>query len=314
MSFDRERLADAIARHGAVARVVIAEVKGSAPRDVGAAMLVWPGGQSGTIGGGALEFEATERAIAVLKSGTDRFERKPLGPDLGQCCGGAVKVLTERWDRERLDGLVGNVVARALPGRPDAQPMAVARALKAMRGQGTRPDPALIENWFIEPISAPERALWVWGAGHVGRAIVDVLSPLPHLAITWVDTGPERFPSEIPPGVTALPAAAPGPAIAAAPGAAEHLVLTYSHPLDLEICHLLLGHGFKSAGLIGSKTKWARFRARLKALGHGDSSIARITCPIGDPALGKHPQAIAIGVAAAFIDDRRVADREGARA
>nr|MCE2749619.1 XdhC family protein [Rhodobacter sp.] len=78
---------------------------------------------------------------------------------------------------------------------------------------------------------------------------------------------------------------------------ADHLVLTFSHALDLELCHRLLTHGFASLGLIGSQTKRARFRSRLRALGHSDPQIARIRCPIGDPALGKHPQAIAIGVA-----------------
>ena len=78
-------------------------------------------------------------------------------------------------------------------------------------------------------------------------------------------------------------------------------MLTYSHALDLELCHRLLTHGFARAGLIGSATKWARFRARLAALGHPPYAIARIDCPIGNPALGKHPQAIAIGVAAAFV-------------
>jgi xanthine dehydrogenase accessory factor len=75
--------------------------------------------------------------------------------------------------------------------------------------------------------------------------------------------------------------------------------------LDLELCHALLGHGFASLGLIGSATKWARFRGRLGALGHAAAHIARIECPIGDPSLGKHPQAIAIGVAAAFLSQAR---------
>jgi xanthine dehydrogenase accessory factor len=81
-------------------------------------------------------------------------------------------------------------------------------------------------------------------------------------------------------------------------------VLTFSHTLDLALCHALLGHGFRRLGLIGSATKWARFRSRLAALGHGAGAIGRIDCPIGDPALGKHPQAIAIGVAAAFLQER----------
>jgi xanthine dehydrogenase accessory factor len=97
--------------------------------------------------------------------------------------------------------------------------------------------------------------------------------------------------------VTVLPAADPALLVGHCPARAAHLVLTYAHALDLELCHRLLGHGFSSLGLIGSQTKWARFRSRLRALGHADGQIGRIRCPIGDSALGKHPQAIAIGVA-----------------
>ncbi len=98
MSFDREALAAAIARHGRVARVVIATGAGSTPREPGTAMLVWSDGQSGTIGGGALEFQAVARAREALATG-DRCDKVPLGPALGQCCGGAVVLVTEVWDR-----------------------------------------------------------------------------------------------------------------------------------------------------------------------------------------------------------------------
>jgi xanthine dehydrogenase accessory factor len=99
-----------------------------------------------------------------------------------------------------------------------------------------------------------------------------------------------------------------------APKKADHLILTYSHEIDLDLCHRLLGHGFRSAGLIGSRTKWARFRKRLAALGHAPAAIERITCPIGTPALGKHPQAIAIGVAAAMLAPAQARMDEGQRA
>jgi xanthine dehydrogenase accessory factor len=121
------------------------------------------------------------------------------------------------------------------------------------------------------------------------------------VAITWVDLGPDRFPARVPEGVTALPAAEPAALVRFAPPSADHLVLTRSHELDLQLCHALLAHGFASLGLIGSSTKMARFRSRLGALGHTAAQIARIACPIGDPSLGKHPQAIAVGVAAALI-------------
>ena len=158
---------------------------------------------------------------------------------------------------------------------------------------------------MVEPVHKPTRDLWIWGAGHVGRSLVDVLSPLPDIAITWVDTGPERFPASLPTGVTTVPAAKPAELVRHARPHAEHLVLTYSHNLDLELCNRLLSHDFRFAGLIGSATKWARFRSRLAALGHSPEHISRITCPIGDPALGKHPQMIAVGVAAQLLRPAR---------
>jgi len=170
--------------------------------------------------------------------------------------------------------------------------------------------PQMVQGWFVEQIAPPARQVWIWGAGHVGRAIVSVLSPL--VAITWVDTGLDRFPDVIPDGVRVLPAVDPVAAVKLAPKDGEHLILTFSHVLDLALCDALLRHGFGDCGLIGSATKWARFRARLAALGHSPAEIARIACPIGDPDLGKHPQAIAIGVAVAMMksaaDVRSVAD------
>jgi xanthine dehydrogenase accessory factor len=163
------------------------------------------------------------------------------------------------------------------------------------------PAPALIQGWMVESVAQAERPLWIWGAGHVGRALVSVLAPLPGVAITWIDVAADRFPGEVPAGVTVLTATDPAALADHAPADAEHLVLTFSHALDLELCHRLLGHGFARLGLIGSATKWARFRARLAALGHAPATIARIDCPIGNPSLGKHPQAIAVGVAAEVL-------------
>lgn len=304
MSFDLDALRQAVAREGAVVRVVVAGHQGSSPREAGAAMLVWPGGQAGTIGGGALEFQATDRARDLLAQGpARRLERVALGPAVGQCCGGAVSLLFERFDAVSLPVPENGVILRRVePGDgTGAMPLAVRRILAAARGQGARPAPALVQGWMVEPVLRPARALWIWGAGHVGRAVVGVLAPLPDFALTWVDTDPARFPATIPEGVAQLVAADPGDLVAHAPRGAEHLIMTYSHAIDLDLCHRLLGHGFSWAGLIGSATKWARFRHRLAALGHGAEAIGRITCPIGDPALGKHPQAIALGVGVALL-------------
>ncbi|MCB2132144.1 MAG: xanthine dehydrogenase accessory protein XdhC [Rhodobacteraceae bacterium] len=302
MSIDRESLSRAIAVRGPVIRVVVADVAGSAPREAGTAMLVWAGGQDGTIGGGALEYEAAALARAMLAAGrTARLDRMPLGPALNQCCGGAVTILSERWDEDRLAGIAGqDIVARPLPGTGGGMPMAVARILKRARGEGFAPSARIVQGWFVEPVAKAARDLWIWGAGHVGRAIVDVMRPLPGFRLTWADTEASRFPP-LPEGVAQRIATNPADLVPEAPEGADHLVLTFSHALDLDLCHRLLTHGFGSLGLIGSETKWARFRSRLAALGHAPDRVADIRCPIGDPRLGKEPQAIAIGVAAELM-------------
>ncbi|MBM2323494.1 MULTISPECIES: xanthine dehydrogenase accessory protein XdhC [Marivita] len=293
MAFDLTSLHAAIAAHGQVARVVIAEVQGSSPREVGAAMLVWDGGQSGTIGGGALEYQAAQQAFS-----REGFSRHPLGPELGQCCGGAVTLLTEIYDANRLATLDGEtVIARG----PSEMPLAVKRLTTCARNQGVDLRPRMVQGWFVEPVAQPTTPLWIWGAGHVGRALVDVLHPVPEIEITWVDTAPNRFPDTIPERVNALPASDPLRVVPHAPGNAAHLILTYSHALDLSLCDALMRHGFEFAGLIGSDTKWARFTSRLRKMGHPDAQISRICCPIGQKSLGKHPQAIAVGVAAQLL-------------
>ncbi len=293
--FDLPALTAAVQQHGRVARVVIASHDGSAPRETGASMLVWASGQSGTIGGGALEHQATLAARAQTQACT--LARIPLGPALGQCCGGAVTLVTEVFTASTLPQ--GPIVARSVDGSP--MPLAVQRLMAQARGQGAQPVTQLLQGWLVEPVLTPKRQLWLWGAGHVGRAIAAVMAPLPDLSITWVDVALDRFPDAIPMGVTALPAPDLAQAMALAPRDAEHLILTFSHLLDLDICHSAIIHGFLRCGLIGSATKWVRFQKRLTELGHNPIEIAKITCPIGQPALGKHPQAIALGVAAEFL-------------
>lgn len=242
----------------AAIRITITKTAGSVPRGVGTQMLVWADRTEGTIGGGALEWAAMAEARKMLQDGRVSHRAKiPLGPTLGQCCGGSVSLL---WDQAE------------------------------------------------ELTAPPARPLWIYGAGHVGRALVHVMAPLPDFAITWVDTHADRFPAT---DVTTLVARDPALVVRHAPPDADHLILTYSHEIDLALCHAVLSHRFSSAGLIGSATKWARFKTRLAALGHAPAQISRIACPIGDPSLGKHPAAIALGVATAMIgpDRRQTKDR-----
>ncbi|MDJ0638328.1 MAG: xanthine dehydrogenase accessory protein XdhC [Paracoccaceae bacterium] len=295
MSFDATQIGP-----DPVARVVVASTQGSVPREVGAAMMVSDQGVTGTIGGGALEFEAIDRARGVLSTGRERLDRVPLGPGLGQCCGGAVTLLTEVWTSDRL-ATFGDVIARPLPGQSRDAPLSVKRILTEARNSGQLPAPAMVDGWMIEPVSHPHREIWVWGAGHVGRALVDVLAPLPMLKVNWADKDHARFPEAVPDAVKTLIAENPADLVSLAGPLAEHFVLTYSHALDLEICHRVLKQPFGTLGLIGSATKRARFRSRLAALGLTATQIDRMECPIGDPALGKHPQAIALGVASRIL-------------
>jgi len=296
MGFDLNALERAVTEHGRVGRVVITGIQGSSPREIGASMLVWQGGQSGTIGGGALEFELAKSALNVADK---RLSRHALGPELGQCCGGALQIVTEVFEQNTLPTSRDGVVVRAVDGS-HTMPLRVQKLLKDARG-GALIETHVCQGWFIEAVHKTTRALWVWGAGHVGRALVNALAPLPEFATTWIDTSEDRFPNNVPEDVTKLPAQNPAALVKHAPKNAEHIILTYSHALDLELCHQLLTHDFQFAGLIGSKSKWARFQSRLAALGHSNAQISRITCPIGNPVLGKHPQAIAIGVGSSLL-------------
>ncbi|GIT92846.1 xanthine dehydrogenase accessory protein XdhC [Jannaschia pagri] len=279
MTLERTAIADVLAREGAAVRVLIAESRGSAPRAAGTAMLVWADGFTGTIGGGALEWQALAAAREVLRHGGHRVLRLPLGPALGQCCGGAVILVLEHLEQVPPDPWVRRIEGDA--PQPDAQPF------------------AFVDGWLMETQANAGRPVWIWGAGHVGAALAWLLAPLPELSVTCVDHA-ERLP-DLPPEVRALPAADLSKAMVLAPPDAAHIILTYSHEIDLALCHGALRHGFGFCGVIGSATKWARFRSRLSALGHGPDAIARITCPIGERALGKHPQAIAIGVARGLL-------------
>ncbi|QFT58905.1 XdhC and CoxI family protein [Sulfitobacter sp. THAF37] len=233
--------------------VEILAVRGSAPREAGTAMMVTATTTRGTIGGGALELRAVRTARRMLSTGAEQMEENvPLGPGLGQCCGGAV---TLRFGRTP---------------RPVDEPAAAA------------PAPLRLD--------AP-LPLWLWGAGHVGRAVVRACPP-GAFDITWIDSDRDRFPAEVPAAVTMLPAADMPRLAAAAPPDAHHLIFTYSHDIDLALCAALLRRGFGSCGLIGSETKWRRFRTRLEALA---LDPAAITCPIGDKSLGRAPDAIAKG-------------------
>jgi len=299
MTFDLAALRQAVAEHQQVVRVVVAKVDGSAPREVGAAMLVSKDGQTGTIGGGALEWQAVSVA-RTLTSGHPKLARYPLGPALGQCCGGAVTLVYDYFDQQAVDVLGDDIFARRISGDSDPS-LSVQKSLALVRSGNLSIKPHIVDGWMIEGISRPSRPIWVFGAGHVGRALVNILSPLPDVDLTWIDIADTKFPRAVPDTVTKIIAANPADLLQYAPQNTDHIVVTYSHSLDLELCHRALLHGFASLGLIGSKSKWSRFQKRLRDLGHSSESIHKIMCPIGQPKFGKHPHAIAIGVASEMM-------------
>ena len=313
-------------------RISVIDTKGSVPREAGTVMLVFAKEIEGTIGGGALEFEAISHARSLMKAIAIKpwqreVQTRPLGPALGQCCGGSVTLLFERHDatnpspiQSGQDGVIvrplcSNVAPNCVSDRhdiPDNIPLAVHKYLTSMLS-GQVPRLARLiksgqdsEDWWVEPVSQKQTPLVLYGAGHVGRAVVKAFADLP-FDIIWVDTDVSRFPDIVPPNATRLVAVHPAEAVAHTPEEAFHIVMTFSHAIDLDICHAVLKRGaFSFLGLIGSKTKRERFLKRLQDLGVDAASLARLTCPIGIAGLkGKEPEVIALSVAAQMVQIRQ---------
>ena len=266
-------IAELRASRDPIVRVEVAATRGSAPRDAGACMLVSAEREWGTIGGGHLEHVATYTARAMLPGlgGSTRRDRFSLGASLGQCCGGIVELAFQRYDGADLASLEEMLAARGddVPG---------------------------------------ETALWLFGAGHVGRALVNVLAELP-FRITWIDSREAMLPRELPAGVRALHSPHPAEEVKDMPAGAWALVMTHSHDEDLALCEALLADGrFHWAGVIGSGPKTARFRQKLAQRGFSGDAIARLTMPIGIASIAsKEPAAIAVAVAAQLLQVREAA-------
>jgi xanthine dehydrogenase accessory factor len=274
-----------------IVRVVVAATRGSAPREAGASMLVSAAREWGTIGGGHLELVATRTARDMLAGSREsRRDRFSLGASLGQCCGGIVELWFQRYDTSDLATL-GEALRLRAAGTADATLAALASR-----------DPNAARYERFAPGLTP---LWLFGAGHVGRALVDVLAPLP-FAITWVDSRERQIPDPLPENVRALHSPQPAEEVSDMPAGAFALVMTHSHDEDLAIAAALLASGaFAWAGVIGSMPKTRRFRQRLAERGLGDDRIARLTMPVGIGGIrSKEPAAIAVAVAAQLLQER----------
>lgn len=300
-----------IAEHGASVLITLADSRGSSPREVGARMIVRPdGGFSGTIGGGALEWIALAEAQAMLARGGGKPFRhidKALGPDLGQCCGGRVMLTLERFDAEDRDW-VAALAARERHGLSTLGTMVGGRLVRRVL------DPAefggaadcdylrLPDGRVVERFGTTTTPLYLFGAGHVGRALVLALAPLP-FAVTWADPRPGAFPPHIPTNATCVAEAEPVRLLAAAPDNALIAVMTHSHALDLDLVMAALrANRFAYVGLIGSATKRARFTSTMRKLGFSHDDVRRLICPIGLTEIAdKSPAAIAASIAAQLL-------------
>lgn len=275
-------IARELGRHGTCAMVSVVKAEGSVPREEGARMVVTPHGFHGTIGGGTLEWKALAEAQALLgKPRAVKFITQSLGPDLGQCCGGRVKLAVESFDSSQL----GEVQSWA--EREEQGPFTLTNRLPG------QPD----EENFGER----RRHVLVFGAGHVGRALILALAQLP-FDITWADPRPESFPGAVPQNVTCC-AGNPLEVVASAPQGSLAFVMSHSHALDLSIVNAALRNpGIAEVGVIGSATKRVRFEKRLREAGVAENRVSGLICPIGIGQIrSKLPAAIAISVAAQII-------------
>jgi xanthine dehydrogenase accessory factor len=324
-------------RAPAVVRIVVAQVRGSTPREPGAFMLVGRGGVEGTIGGGRLEWESIAAARELLddESTAARLDTVVLGADLGQCCGGVVAVWLERFTREDVgflrlvreagargqvvlsSAVKGTVVERRLVELSSDGDLVAAEAHVLLRKPRGSACPRVVRDAaggirFLERLDDQFPALWLYGAGHVGQALARILAELP-VRLTWIDSRAELFPAVAPEGVRIRRDIDSLATVPDASAGTHFLIMTYSHPLDFALCQAILERNdFAWLGLIGSESKAARFRSRLKRAGVPPESLARLVCPIGVAGIeSKWPAAIAVGVAAQVMQRISAVARDG---
>jgi len=317
---------DALAakRESGVLLTVVA-VRGSAPREVGAKMVVTSRETAGTIGGGQLEHQCTR--IACEQIANDDAESNSvvrqfaLGAGCGQCCGGVVDVMFEflpasgmEWQkdlgdlyRERKPFVIatapaGKTLVTADGGSMECSHEIVAAAQLLLESAGS----AIMSNGvFFDPVLPTEFNVAVFGAGHVGAATVAAMARL-DCNIRWIDSRRNVFPTMLPANASAIESIEPALEVAAMPKGSYFLIMTHSHPLDLEICDQVLRRDDAAyCGLIGSASKRRRFERLMKKQGMPEALLENLVCPIGVSGIsGKRPAEIALAVAAEILQTR----------
>ncbi len=255
-------LARFVAAQPAAIVAELTRVRGSSPREQGAFMLVAPETLTGTIGGGALEHMVVHRARQALREGLPPDVMDvPLGPEIGQCCGGRVAVTLKV-----LTPALGAALVARLRGAEAGWPH-----------------------------------VYLFGAGHVGKALAQALVPLP-LALHVVDTRPDEL-HDLPEGVDARAVPMPEAVVRGAPRGSGYAILTHDHALDFLIAaEALKRTDSPYVGMVGSRTKRARFASWFRAEGGSETALARLVLPIGALGLAdKRPEVIAALAAAEIM-------------
>ncbi len=248
----------------------VSDARGSVPREAGTRMLVSADSTFGTIGGGHLEWKAiaTARQMLIVASAPSHAEQP----------GHSQKHLEHYALGPALGQCCGGAVTLSFELLTQAH----------------------LNVW---PRTAPRFHLQLYGAGHVGRAIANLLSTL-NVSVDWIDEREDEFPSTLmPPHIRKVAVDAVEGEVRNAPANAFYLVLTHQHDLDMRITEAILRRGdFGFLGLIGSHTKHQRFVHRFEARGIAPEQIARITCPIGIAGItGKEPEVIAVAAVAQLL-------------
>ena len=217
---------------------------------------------------GAMSLAAAQAMMA--KGPGSRATSHALGPELGQCCGGRVELLTECFDR-----------------------MSVAAIRQRMADETTE-----------------RRRIYLFGAGHVGRALVLALAPFA-FEVIWIDPRASAFPGAMPTNVMSVSPADPVAMLAEAPPASLVFIMSHSHALDLAITDTALRNSnIAHVGLIGSATKRARFAKRLREAGVAEDRVESLLCPIGMTGIrSKEPAAIALATAAQIVSLHEALER-----
>ena len=328
-----DELCDLTAAGERVVLVTVAGIRGSAPREVGAKMVVTATETFGTIGGGQLEYQCTRIACDMLGDDeTPALRKFPLGSSMGQCCGGVVDILFEpiaselpAWLRDLralhgqrqaavlatdLSGDAGKsvITANDVYGDPDAaKPGVIAQARDGLDAVRTA---HRVDDWFFENVVGTDLNIAVFGAGHVGSAVVRSLSAL-DCNIRWIDSRRSIF-RGAPSNVRTIETPEPALEVAAMPPGSCYLVMTHSHAIDFDVCERILRRPDAAyCGLIGSLSKRRRFEKRFRSLGLQDKDLERLTCPIGVAGIsGKKPAEIAVAAAAEVLQAYENATRQ----